>query len=300
VYKQQITKQASVTAASGDTLLISDVSDSDKVKKVTAQSIADLASGGVSDGDKGDIVVSGSGSTWTIDNGVVSLAKQANVASGTVFYRKTASSGAPEVQTLATLKTDLGLTGTNSGDQTSIVGIGGTKSQFDSACSDGNFVYVGDVCLVKYLYFSATAVGNVGSGEDNLMTYALDAGKLATDGDRLFIRMSFTYADNANAKRIRVYFGTDVCFDTTSLAFQNGKVVADIEIIRTGATAQLITSGVWQRFVLGAATYTPAGAEVITGTQTLSSSVTIKATGEATSNDDIVQKSVSIMYYPYG
>jgi hypothetical protein len=33
---------------------------------------------------------------------------QANVASGTVFYRKTAGSGAPEVQTLATLKTDLG------------------------------------------------------------------------------------------------------------------------------------------------------------------------------------------------
>jgi hypothetical protein len=35
--------------------------------------------------------------------------------------------------------------GTNSGDQTSIVGISGTKSQFDTACSDGNFLFVGDV-----------------------------------------------------------------------------------------------------------------------------------------------------------
>lgn len=54
----------------------------------------------------------------TIANSAVSLAKMADVATATVFYRKTAGTGAPEVQTLATLKTDLGLTGTNSGDQT--------------------------------------------------------------------------------------------------------------------------------------------------------------------------------------
>ena len=35
------------------------------------------------------------------------------------------------------------LSGTNTGDQTSIVGITGTKSQFDTACSDGNFAYSG-------------------------------------------------------------------------------------------------------------------------------------------------------------
>jgi hypothetical protein len=40
----------------------------------------------------------------------------ANMATASVFYRKTAGSGAPEVNTLATLKTDLGLTGTNSGE----------------------------------------------------------------------------------------------------------------------------------------------------------------------------------------
>lgn len=35
--------------------------------------------------------------------------------------------------------------GTNTGDQTSIVGITGTKAQFDTAVTDGNFLYVGDI-----------------------------------------------------------------------------------------------------------------------------------------------------------
>lgn len=52
-----------------------------------------------------------------IPNGSVTLLKMANVATGTVFYRKSSGTGSPEIQTLATLKSDLGLTGTNSGDQ---------------------------------------------------------------------------------------------------------------------------------------------------------------------------------------
>ena len=50
--------------------------------------------------------------------GKLPLANIADVATGTVMYRKTAATGSMETQTLATLKTDLGLTGTNSGDQT--------------------------------------------------------------------------------------------------------------------------------------------------------------------------------------
>ena len=37
--------------------------------------------------------------------------------------------------------------GTNTGDQTSIVGITGTKAEFDTACTDGDFLYVGDADL---------------------------------------------------------------------------------------------------------------------------------------------------------
>ena len=72
--------------------------------------------------------------TWLLP-----FANIANVATGTVMYRKTASTGPMEAQTLATLKTDLWLTGTNSGDQTSIVGITWTLSQFNTACTDADF-----------------------------------------------------------------------------------------------------------------------------------------------------------------
>jgi hypothetical protein len=151
-------------------------------------------SGGVSDGDKGDITVSGGGTVWTIDNLAVDNAKISDVDGSKVTqsasYRlvtdteKSTWNGklTPNAPITGATKTKItydtnGLvtsgadattadisdslnkryvtdsqlvvigntSGTNTGDQTSIVGISGTKSNFDSACTDGNFLFVGDV-----------------------------------------------------------------------------------------------------------------------------------------------------------
>lgn len=73
----------------------------------------------LADGDYGDITVSSSGTVLTIDNNVVSLAKMATMATDSFLGRDTAGTGNVEVLSVATVKTLLSLTGTNSGDETS-------------------------------------------------------------------------------------------------------------------------------------------------------------------------------------
>lgn len=68
------------------------------------------AGGGVSDGDKGDITVSSSGATWTIDSGVVTYAKLQDVsATNRLLGRATAGSGDAEEITIGS---GLSLSGT--------------------------------------------------------------------------------------------------------------------------------------------------------------------------------------------
>lgn len=67
----------------------------------------------LSDWDKGDIVVSDSGATWTVDSGVITNAKLANVASATFKGRTTVGTGSPEDMT-ATQATALLNTATTS------------------------------------------------------------------------------------------------------------------------------------------------------------------------------------------
>lgn len=81
----------------------------------------------------------GATDTSQLADKAVTLAKMDDMATTALIYRKTAAAGPPEVNSLATLKTDLGLSGTNSGDQSfkflPFMGLDGSGVDPDLTCT---------------------------------------------------------------------------------------------------------------------------------------------------------------------
>lgn len=83
----------------------------------TMLNVADGANAYVHPNHTGDVTSTGDGAT-VIANNAVTLAKMATIATDSFLGRDTAGTGNVEVLSVATVKTLLGLAGTNSGDQT--------------------------------------------------------------------------------------------------------------------------------------------------------------------------------------
>jgi hypothetical protein len=139
---------------------------------------------------------------------------------------------------------------------------------------------------------NTTPVANVGAGEDDLMTYALAANSLSTDGKVVRVVGWGTIANTAATKTIKGYFGATAVVATPA-GFSNEALTwrAVLDIVRTGAATQ-VASG---QILIDDGAH---GAEVQVGAatpaETLSGAVTIKFTGEATNNNDITQSGMIV------
>jgi hypothetical protein len=151
------------------------------------------------------------------------------------------------------------------------------------------YVWAPSAPTVSQLTYNTTAAGNVGTGEDDLMSYSVPGGTLASNGNVLEFVASGTITSNINAKRIRVKFGAATIFDTGAAGIPVSATIDWViqgRIIRTGATTQVCV--VWMNTNNGTLA---AYADHSTASETLSGAVTLKITGEAVSNDDISQGS---------
>lgn len=156
----------------------------------------------------------------------------------------------------------------------------------------GFFGATGTGDLVSTLNVDTSSVGNVGSGEDDLVSYIIVGNQVSKTNDYVSFDISGTVANTANTKRIKIKLGVVTLFDTGTAGITvNSALDWGIkgEIIRTSSNT--FKSNVY--FTIGNSTY-PASSDFVSGSASFSSAITFKCTGEGFTTNDIVKESFII------
>jgi hypothetical protein len=114
----------------------------------------------------GDVTSTGDGATVIADE-AVTLAKMAHIATDTFLGRNTAATGDVEVLSMATAKTMLDLTGTNSGDQTSMSGITDTLANFNAALTGADFATLAGTETLTNKTLTTPVIGQINDANGN-------------------------------------------------------------------------------------------------------------------------------------
>lgn len=164
------------------------------------------------------------------------------------------------------------------------------KIHLVAGSSSGQIVKVGGLLSVN-----ATTVGNIGTGEDTLMSYSVPANSMSANGASIWFEASGAIAGTAATKRLRVVWGSTTFLDTSTSIPTSTALIWHLRgrIIRTGASAQKC----YAALTLDSATF-PGTAAYDTASESLSGAVALKVTGEATNNDDIVQETMVVGHHP--
>jgi hypothetical protein len=188
-------------------------------------------------------------------------------------------------------------TGTGTTPSTGAIGIGEPtptrKLEVAGSLAIKAGTSIGNIARVPgVIHTNITTAGNVGTGEDTLFTYTIPANVLSTDKDTIRATFTGTFAATANDKRIRVKFGATTIVDTTDASTQAGNWRAEVEIVRTGATTQKCSGFFVSSIGTNNPTYYAAAAETLSGT------VALVVTAEATATDDAVFQMGKVRWEP--
>ncbi len=138
-----------------------------------------------------------------------------------------------------------------------------------------------------------TPAGNVTTGVTTLMTYTMPANTLGKVGYNVNIEAYGTFAANAHAKQIILYFGSTVLYDSTSLVLNGGTWFLSAIVTRTSsATEQAIVT------VTSSNTTIVNSVFYVVPAEDLTLPIVIKCTGTATSTNDIIEKGQLIRVFP--
>jgi len=166
------------------------------------------------------------------------------------------------------------------------------------------FNYFSD--LYKFLYFiwlrtggyntiiptfasSISTKGSVGSSDYTLLEYTLPAKSLGENGHYIIIEGFGHFAANGNNKRLRLYFGSVVLFDTTSLALNSGGWSIKAQVYRVSSNSQkVVTSVSSSNSLLTAKSF------YVSTSQNLDNDIVIKFVANGVANNDIVQEGLIV------
>jgi hypothetical protein len=147
-----------------------------------------------------------------------------------------------------------------------------------------------DLDIGGTLHIDTTPVGNIGTGEDTLITYTMDANTLNVNGNYLEILAWGITAANANNKRIKLKVGSTILLDTGSVAANNASWFLNVRFIRTSGSSEQAIASILSNAFTNSSTYTDVSEDLTTN-------LDIFCTGEATTDDDIVQKGLLIKWF---